>query len=126
MFHGPLRPVDGIEHWASLYGVIVDCIDPVLAPGHDLTDSLMWTILLERVEACHYDGVGGGPPCSSFSAGCVGADGGPRALSTEQVRGFYGIAGLTPDEKERVRTGTLLAIRMADTGVLRVEMSIVY
>ena len=111
LFHGRLRPTDGLEFWANRYGVVVDGFDPVIAgKAHDLCDSLVWEPLLEKVETGHYHGCGGGAPCSSFSTGRNSTDGGPRPVRTEHPPGIVGIKDLKPDEKESVREATLLDI----------------
>ncbi len=51
-------------------------------------------------------------PCSTFSSGRTG-DGGPVPLRGTSGADMYGLPGLSLKDKEKVRVGTILALRGA-------------
>ena len=52
-------------------------------------------------------------PCSMYSGGRTG-DGGPAPLRGSVGKDIYGLPGLSIKDKEKVRAGTILALRGAD------------
>ena len=64
----------------------------------------------ERVEAGEFVAAFLSPPCSTFSAARA-RRGGPGPLRGELAPDIYGLKGLAPSAKEKVRIGTLLALR---------------
>eukprot|EP00972_Heterocapsa_arctica_P038539 5680110-Heterocapsa_arctica.AAC.1 len=54
------------------------------------------------------------PPCSTFSAARSGP--GPQQLRGEFPSETYGVKGLSMESKNKVRVGTLLALRARDIG----------
>ena len=109
---GPERD-DGIEAVAESFGARVVVYDVVRSPEQDLLDEGRWAAIIADTEADKYGGIGMCPPCSTFSGGRRN-DGGPRPLRGEEPPDIYGLQDLTPEEKESVRIGTLLALRSKD------------
>ena len=107
---GPFRPIDGIEAFVAGLGATLVVYDTERSKDHDLCDEGRWAQIMADLEADTYGGVGACPPCSTFSGGRRN-DGGPRPLRGEAPPELFGFAWLTPEEKESVRIGTLLAIR---------------
>ena len=91
----------------------MDYFDVVNGQEQDLADQVLFDELLGRVKRRHYDAGMCSPPCSTFSR-IRGKGKGPRALRSASGPGRYGLPGLTPEEKEAVRLGTLLGIRARD------------
>ena len=114
LFHGFRRPDDGLEHFLGWYGASLECYDLEISQTHNLADQGVWDQILADIQARKYNGLGGGPPCSTFSATRNANDGGPRPLRGEFPPELFGLADLTPDELTEVRLGTLLASRMAE------------
>ena len=80
------------------------------SPEFDLSDDLIFKNLLSRLPGFH--AILLSPPCSSF--GCRRLDGGPRPLRGVSPTEIYGLRNLDPQSSEKVRLGTLLAIRSAE------------
>ena len=114
MFSGPAGRSDGLASALRLLGC--DCEDWDIENGDDfdLADDAAYRKLRSRVIQGEFDGGMLGPPCHTFSNARKEDDGGPRPLRLPGDRDIYGRSGLTPEEKEDVRLGTLLALRAAD------------
>ena len=80
LFHGFHRPDDGLAFYLKEWGAICVLYDLEISPTHDLADDTFWQKILDDLEEGTYAGAGGGPPCSTFSAGRNEWDGGPRPL----------------------------------------------
>ena len=74
----------------------------------DLADSLTWSTIEKRFD--EFDALLTSPPCTTFSKA---RKKNPGPLRTEAAPGIYGRDNLTPAQKERVKTDTLLALRGA-------------
>ena len=85
--------------------------DIVVDERRDLTCQLAWMQLAAEVSSRAYNGMQGGPVCTTFAA-VRGKAGGPPKL-----RGLgkyiYGLPDLTPQQREQVDGGTLIADRCA-------------
>ena len=114
LFNGTARPDDGLEFFLGEFGASLDAYDVSIDASHDLLDDHYWSEILERVTAGHYNGGGGGAPCSTFSPGRNYRDGGPRPVRGEWPPELFGLPELTPEEKQAVSEGTLLALRKAE------------
>ena len=62
------------------------------------------------------------PPCSTF--GCRRNDGGPPPLRGISKFEIYGFSNLHPDDAEKVKLGTLLALRSAEVAKLCLSLSV--
>ena len=67
LFHGQLRPNDGIEFYAGRFGVEVDSFDTEISSSHDLADDALWSQIAEKIDDSVYAAGVGGSPCSTFS-----------------------------------------------------------
>ena len=114
LFSGPAGRSDGLA--AALKRLGCECEDWDIVNGsvYDLADDATFRQLRARVQRGEFDGGLLGPPCHTFSNARKENDGGPRPLRLPGDRDIYGRPGLTPEEKEDVRLGTLLALRAAD------------
>ena len=77
----------------------------------DLCDDLVWNRLLSEMHEDEYDALFSSPPCSTF--GCRRDDGGPPPLRGHEGSDRYGYKNLEPEDQERIRVGTLCAVRAA-------------
>ena len=94
-----------------------DNFDIVVSKEHDLLDDHKHKQILQDIEGDVYAGGMLSPPCDSFSGARRNDEGdiqGPGPLRDETGPGRYGKPGITPEEKERVKIGTLLALRARD------------
>ena len=116
-FSGPTGRPGGFDVWARRAGAVagfkvsVEMCD--IINGTDLADELVWKQILGKLSSSHgYQASLWSPPCSTFSV-ARHLPGGPPVLRGHTGVDLYGLANLKPADKERVRTGTLLAMRAA-------------
>lgn len=109
LFGGPRRDDDGFPYFCSRHSIACDIVDVEFDHEHDLVDQHVWEQLRDKLHT--YDAFLLSPPCSTFTPARNSEDGGPRPLRTPTGNGRYGCKGLTIDEKEQVKVGTLLALR---------------
>ena len=112
LFSGPQRNLDAVE-LADIIGCALDPIDVLRGPQHDLMDQHIWQSLVPRLKSDEYDGGLMSPPCSTYSV-ARSRPGGPPPLRGEKAPEIYGFKNLRPADKEKVRVGTLLAVRAAE------------
>lgn len=112
MFSGPKREVDGFGKFCEANGFACKYVDKEF-DNTDLVDLQTWSELEATLP--EYDGYLLSPPCSTFTPARREADGGPRPLRTSKGPERYGRKDLKAHEKEKVKTGTLLAKRACDT-----------
>ena len=114
LFSGPSGRKDGLA--AALRQLGSNCEDWDIVNGDlcVLADDATYRKLRRRIVNGVFDGGLLGPPCHTFSNARKEDDGGPRPIRRPGDRGIYGRSDLTPDEKEDVRLGTLLALRALD------------
>ena len=116
---GPDGRSDGFDAWASRAARALGCEAPVemwdarLYPTLDLAGDTIFETLLARARANSCSAVLASPPCSTFSVGRKGSDGGPVRLRGPAPPELYGLKGIKGQDKGRVRLGTLLALRCA-------------
>ena len=110
LFAGPRRPGDFGEACEEL-GAEAICYDK--ETGQDLLDDVLWDEVTGRIDGDDADGGLMSPPCSTFSEARSG-QGGPCALRGPEPPEIYGLPDLWPEDKEKVRIGTALALRSAD------------
>ena len=89
----------------------MDYFDIVNGDHQDLANDAIFSQLVARVEAGEYHAALLSPPCSTFSGARKEHDGGPRPLRDPAGPGLRGRKGLSVEEREAVRLGTLLAVR---------------
>lgn len=109
LFSGPRRQEDGFERQCQNLGIECTCIDIEYDASHNLLDQAVW----ERIEKDlpDYDGFLITPPCSTFTAARSAGGKGPKPLRGIQGKDRYGLKTLKPHQKEKVKEGTLLALR---------------
>ena len=118
-FSGPEKRQGGFREAAVAharargYQCTVDYYDIINSMSHDLADQHAFDHLTGHIDSRRYDGSLTSPPCSTFSS-ARNNPGGPRPLRGHAGRDRYGFKNLFPDEQEKVRLGTLLAVRAAD------------
>ena len=113
LYSGPLRETDGFGTFCKANDIACDYVDKEYDDGHDLLDQQIWDGI--EVSLSKYHGYLMSPPCSTFTPARNGEDGGPGPLRTSQGPERYGRKNVTPQEKQRVREGTLLAKRAHTT-----------
>lgn len=109
LYSGPQRDDDGFGTFCKTNSLMCDYVDKEYNDAHDLLDQQTWDTLHSKLQ--DYDAYLLSPPCSTFTAARNDMDGGPRALRTPSGPERYGRYDATPQEKLRVREGTLLALR---------------
>lgn len=80
---------------------------------------------LQTITCCSlatYDGRLMSPLCSTLSAARKSGDGGPQPLRSAEGPGRYGLKGLRPAEKEKVRVGNVLALSARKTADVSHDM----
>ena len=116
LFSGAEREAS-MKNWVKWYAsklglaVQVENYDNLNGPEQDLCDEVVWTPLLQKVKEARFHAIMMMPPCSTF--GCRRHDGGPPPLRAAEGQGLYGLAGLKPEDAEKVRVGNLCAINAA-------------
>lgn len=113
LYSGPSRNEDGFGTYCLKNSLKCDYVDKEYNDAHDVLDQHTWETVFARVPS--YDAYLLSPPCSTFTAARNDHDGGPRSLRTSHGPERYGRYDATPQEKQRVREGTLLAMRARDT-----------
>ena len=89
--------------------VEVDIVKCDLSEDH-VFETLMIDICSGRFVGCMMS-----PPCSTFSTARSSSTSGPGPLRGEHPPKLYGLKDITGKLKEKVRLGTLLALRCATT-----------
>ena len=91
--------------------VQVVAYDNIYGAEFDLCDDLVWNKVLADIRKNEYDALFSSPPCSTF--GCRRDDGGPPPLRGHEGGDCYGYKNLEPRDQEKVKVGTLCAVRAA-------------
>ena len=99
-------------------------IDLEVDPSHDLSCDTTWNSLLALIKLGLFCAALFSPPCSTFTAALNDMDGGPSPLRGADPTTIYGLPGLTSRQKEKVRLGTLLAVRTAEGLWLLIQMCV--
>ena len=117
LFSGPASRKDSLANGLRELGAEVDEFDILNDEiNQDLLSEEVWHPVLKDCIDGRYDGGGLMPPCSTYSAARrnSGAERGPSRLRGPVGRDRYGLPHLSPADKEKVRIGTLLALRAAE------------
>lgn len=109
LFSGPRRDADGFGTFCKANGIICDYVDIEYDESMDLADQQVWDELEARLQ--QYDGYLMSPPCSTFTAARKADDGGPPPLRGTTGRERYGLSNLGADDIQKVKLGTLMALR---------------
>ena len=88
-------------------------VDILRHKTHDLLDQAIWEDVMRSFRSRWFAGLLSSAPCGTFSIARTG-QGGPSPLRAEQPPDIYGLPNLRPHDKEKVRVGTLLAVRAAE------------
>jgi len=113
LFSGPPRKTDGFEKFCRDLGMRCTCIDIEYNLEHDLLDQDFWERL--ELDLDNYDAFLLSPPCSTFTPARSSGGRGPKPLRGTRGRDRYGLKGLTVEDKNKVKEGTLLALRANKT-----------
>ena len=111
LYSGPPREFDA-EMLGRHLGAIVHLVDVLQHSSHDLADHHVWEDIIVAIQSGFYDGIFMSPPCSTFSA-ARGYPGGPPPLRGPEPPDIYGLPNLDVASKDKVRQGTLHALRAA-------------
>ena len=79
----------------------------------DLADALVWQQVEMQLRGSTFQAILASPPCNSFSGALTNDGDGPRPMRDGTDRGIFGLPDLAAEEKTKVQTGTLLALRGA-------------
>lgn len=115
LFSGPSSRPDGLAAQCRLLGIDCRDFDTVNGPDQNLACDITWQQVLALLREPGCLGAVMGPPCNTFSHARTVAPGPPPLRTSEHP---YGLPGLTPSQKEQVRTANLLAARSAEAATL--------
>ena len=111
LYSGPRRDGDFSEACLEL-GAKAKLIDIELdEPLMDVLDEAIFDTHLSDIKARKYDAALMAMPCSTFSRSRDVCDGGPKPLRGCGEVDIYGLPNLSISDKDKVRTGTILALR---------------
>ena len=105
---------DGVDAFIHQWGAVAECIDLVRSEHHDLRDQGAWDRTLERTQQGEFHGAGLTPPCGTFNRLQAVASPNLHPLRGVDTIDIYGLPGLKPGDKNKVREGTLLSLRAAE------------
>ena len=118
-FSGPTQRQGSFADWAKIVGYLVGFnVSVVMADilnDVDLADNTIWH--QHRVQlgpGGSYHGSLWSPPCSTFSKARRHGDGGPPPLRGASGADLLGLPDIRPEDKEKLRLGTLLAVRTGE------------
>ena len=116
LFSGPENRVDGFAAYVRAKGWTCDEYDIVNGPHQDLTSDHVWQEVMQNIHKGKYQSILilAGPPCNTFSNARKAGEAGPQPLRGACVPERYGLKDLRMEDKEKVKTGTLLACRAAE------------
>ena len=101
---------EGLGDYLAAWGVRSEVIDIERSRDHDFADEATWMYYRRRLEDDVYESASCQTPCRTFSK-VLSQPGSVRPLRGEWAPEIYGFDDLTPLEKEKVRVGTLHALR---------------
>ena len=111
LFSGPSRPGDFSEACRHL-GASATLVDVVHHHDHmDLLDEATFDHWVKRLNNREFQAVLMAMPCNTFTTLRTLDDNGPGQLRGISGKDIYGLPDLRPEDKEKVRCGTLLALR---------------
>eukprot|EP00435_Cladocopium_sp_Y103_P030056 s3225_g7.t1 len=114
LFSGPAHRDDGFAAAVAALGYHCVEYDVVNGEDQDLTNDAIWQRVLADIKAGKYDGMLAGPPCNSFTNARKHDGEGPGPLRGAHGDERYGLQGLSEEDKQKVRVGTLLALRTSE------------
>jgi hypothetical protein len=126
LFSGPRGLPGGFDEAASGHGQGVMFLDLEEDLSHDLCDDMFFSTVSRDAESGVYDlGSLMSPPCSTFSMALeLGGHGCPKPLRGAVAPEIYGMKDLVGDDKERVRIGTLCALRCVQIAKILMARSV--
>ena len=124
LFSGPKDRSDSFGNYAKKLGIECDEYDTVNGKQYDLVSDTVWSSVLQDVKMGKYDGVLMAPPCNTYTNARKADDGGPKPLRGPKAPELYGLSSLREEDKEKVRVGTLLAVRTAELARVCAELEI--
>jgi len=125
---GPKRPGSFEEHVTSIASklnvtITVEGHDLLQVVSSNLCDDHVWRQIITKAKNGYYDALIHAPPCETC-CNLLGTDGFNEALRSPEGPGRYGLSKLQPEQVERVRQGTLMAVRAAEISTLFVEKTL--
>ena len=124
LYSGPEREMDAVV-LGKVLGIEVHAVDVLRHDTHDLADQAIWESITRSCNSGHYSGFMLSPPCGTHSCARTGKDG-PGPLRSEEAPGIYGLPHLSIHDKEKVRMGTLLAVRASEIASIANRLSLPY
>lgn len=114
LFSGPSNRVDGFANAVRALGG--QCVEYDLVNGaeQDLANDHIWQGIMSDIKNGVYDALLAGPPCNTFTNARRWDDAGPKPLRGPSGDERYGYSFLGPSDKEKVKLGTLLAVRTTE------------
>lgn len=92
--------------------------DIVNGPEEDLSNDAVWMQLRAQIMDGAFDALMSGPPCNTYTNARKPDGLGPMPLRGPAGDDRYGLPSLAPAEKEKVKLGTLLALRSCEAAKL--------
>lgn len=115
LFSGPSSRADSFAAHCKQLGFGCRDFDTINGEMQNLACDLTWQRVRAVLQEPGCVGAVMGPPCNTFSHARTVAPGPPPLRTVEHL---YGLPGLTPSQKEQVRTANLLAARSAEAATL--------
>ena len=117
LFSGPHNRHDGFAAFLRKHGWQCDEYDIVNGDHENLASDHVWNKVLDRIKNRFYEAMLAGPPCNTFTNARKFDDAGPRPLRSAEGPCRYGLDDLSPEQREQVRLGNLLAIRTCEAAL---------
>ena len=111
LFSGPHHREDGFAAAVSRRGHKCVEYDLVNGPDEDLSNDTVWCNLMTQIKEGKFDALLAGPPCNTFTNARKNDGMGPVPLRGPTGDDRYGLKSLDAKNKEKVKMGTLLALR---------------
>jgi hypothetical protein len=131
LFSGPSGRPDGFSAYVRQLGGQCADFDRCNGSEQDVVDDQQWSEYISdlqtKTQAGKNQGLLSGAPCDTFTGARQSRPGelpGPRPLRGPNGRDLYGLPGLTPAEQERVRFGTVCAVRGAQACAVCVDADV--
>ena len=124
LYHGPLGRSDGLDFYVTDWGAAITAYDLEIHLSHDLADDAFWRTVVADIEDQKYAAGGMAMPCGTFSAVRSFEDGGPVPLRGEYAPDLFGLPGISPQDKQKMAIGTLLALRGSEAANLFYQLGL--
>ena len=114
LFSGPENRHDGFAAHLRTMGWSCDEYDLVNGAHQDLVSDHVWQEVMLNIKNGKYEAMLAGPPCNTYPNARKTGEQGPQPLRGAIGPDRYGLKNLNVSDHEKVKVGTLLAVRTAE------------